>query len=223
MRVRTRGAIDQAKDRISAGARREALCNVSCAHAPAILRLVAGEAGSPIRSEVLEKGVVEGERRPLGLKCCDCTGRIRLCGKARNDGRGRLRTFVGVFEATHQLHVLDHIRRERRYFFGPGNLHAPPHTEASDTSKNEKLQSPDRMTLAEMLWHGRMVSPRMCYVRSRQLIANVDDIGEKAIQNFTELGLPADGTRAAANYAGPRHIPPQLRNHSKAAPKTKTI
>ena len=61
------GAVDQAEDRIRAGAVLEPLGDIVRAHAPAVLRLMAGEAGPPISSQILEEGVVRRDGRAARL------------------------------------------------------------------------------------------------------------------------------------------------------------
>jgi hypothetical protein len=71
--ARARGAVDYAKDRVGACARCKARGNVRCADGPAILRLVAAEAGSSIGSEILEERhdavVILRERRNRHESC----------------------------------------------------------------------------------------------------------------------------------------------------------
>ena len=139
--ARTRGAVDQPEDRVGTAACRKAGGNVGCADGPAILRLVAAEAGSAIGSEILEERIVGRERRSIGLEGGDRTGRIRIDAKARNDGRSGLLTAVHILEALHLLHVVDHAGRERRDILGRRQLRRTAPQAGKRNFENENLQN----------------------------------------------------------------------------------
>ena len=56
---RTRGAVEQAKEWI-VNIRSKTIIHVVCADRPAVLRLMTGEAGTPVSPEIREKGVFCG-------------------------------------------------------------------------------------------------------------------------------------------------------------------
>ena len=86
----TRGAVHQTENGICASTLGKAVSNAGRADGPAVIRLMAGEAGPPIGSKVLEERIVLGECLSVGLERCDRTTRIPVNFKFWNNIRCRL-------------------------------------------------------------------------------------------------------------------------------------
>src|SRR5262249_57296569 len=92
----------------------KSFCNAGRAHAPAVLRLMTAETCSPVAAEILEKSIVGGEGRRIGLERRERADGVGGGEETGNEGWGGLRTLVRIPEAAHLLHVIYHPRREGR-------------------------------------------------------------------------------------------------------------
>src|SRR5262249_40411828 len=114
--------VDQAEDRIRAATFLEALCDIFCAYPPAILGLMAREAGSAIGTHILEEGVICREGRTVWLECCDRAFWIDIHLEAINHRRRVLTAVISISVAAHFVHVIDHDRSKGRRALGPAGL-----------------------------------------------------------------------------------------------------
>src|SRR5581483_11589292 len=101
-------AIDETEDRISPGTVIESGCYAGRAHRPAGLRLVASEAGAAVGAEILKEWIVGRECGAAGLESRDRPHGIFIDLEFWDNGRSVLDALIGIFEATHGLHVIDH-------------------------------------------------------------------------------------------------------------------
>jgi hypothetical protein len=77
---------------------------VFCADGPAVLRLVARETGTIVRSQILEKGTLAGLRWAAGLECLNDAGGVRVSFQPVDNWWSALAAAVAVLEKT--AHVL---------------------------------------------------------------------------------------------------------------------
>lgn len=121
----------------------KAVSNAGRADGPAVIRLMAGEAGPPIGSKVLEERIVLGECLSVGLERCDRTARVPVNFKFWNNIRCRLGALIPIFETAHRLHMIDHARGKGRHARSALRESGLGHRRLRNTAHDAGQNSPD--------------------------------------------------------------------------------